>query len=178
MEQLPFEEKQARIENPKGEYADFDGSNLPLYFGADYPEFYFSVPPEQRNQRVEMKESLCVVDEKHFFHRGRLIIPIIDFTDDLVFNVWTSISEDNFRLRNDLWNDPDRIKQPPYFGWLQTLIPSYGATLNLKTIAIESEVGFIPSIQMIEEDHLLTKHQKNGISLEAARGIIKQILQE
>ena len=123
-----------------------------------------------------MKESLCVVDEKHFFHRGRLTIPINDYEEDLVFNVWTSISEDNFRLRMDLWEDLSRTNQEPYFGWLQTQVPTYGDTINIKIIAIENEVGVIPSIKMIEENHKLTFHQKNGISLEIAKKIVNQIL--
>ena len=37
---------------------------LPLCFGADYPDYYFSIPPEEREKRIELKESLCVVDVK------------------------------------------------------------------------------------------------------------------
>src|SRR6187402_2897978 len=127
---------------------------IPLCFGNDYPDYYFSVPVEERVTRVELTESLCVIDD-HFFHRGRLIIPIIDFHEDLIFNVWTSISRENFELRNDHWNDPARINQPPYFGWLQTFVGTYHDTLNIKTMAHEAEVGYIPTIEVIEENHQL-----------------------
>jgi hypothetical protein len=60
---------------------------IPLCFGNEYPDYYFSVPIEERETRVELTESLCVIDD-HFFHRGRLIIPILDFHEDLIFNVW------------------------------------------------------------------------------------------
>ena len=45
---------------------------IPLCFGSDFPDYYSSIPPEERESRIELKERLCVVDEKHFFHRGRL----------------------------------------------------------------------------------------------------------
>ncbi|MFY0698804.1 MAG: DUF2199 domain-containing protein [Balneola sp.] len=149
---------------------------IPLCFGPDFPDYYFSVPPENRAERIELKESICVVDKKHFFHRGRLTIPIVDYKEDLIFNVWTSISEDNFGLRMDLWEDPKRTEQEPYFGWLQTQVPTYGDTLNKKTIAFENEVGFIPTVQMIEESCKLTSDQENGISLDEAKKIVNQIL--
>jgi hypothetical protein len=149
---------------------------LPLTFGNDFPEYYFSVPPDERKKRIEMQESLCVVDGEHFFHRGRLTIPINDYDQDLIFNVWTSISEDNFRKRNDLWENQERVNEKPYFGWLQTTIPTYGDTLNLKTIAVENEVGLIPTIKMIEDGHPLTVDHEKGITFARAMEIVGFIL--
>lgn len=151
---------------------------VPLCFGADYPDYYFSVPPEERNDRIELKESLCVVDKEHFFHRGQLIIPITDHTEDLVFNVWTSISEENFATRMDNWEAPDRIEQGPYFGWLQTIVPTYGDTINIKTIAIEQAAGLVPLIKITEENHPLAADQENGITYKQALEKVDAILRE
>lgn len=155
------------------EYAE-----LPLTFGNEFPDYYHSVPPAERESRIELAESLCVVDDEHFFHRGRLTIPINDYGQDLIFNVWTSISKESFIKRNSLWDDPKRTQEKPYFGWLQTTLPTYGNTINIKTIAIENEVGFIPTIESIEEDHPLTIDQKNGITLERAMQIVDVILNQ
>jgi hypothetical protein len=151
---------------------------MPLCFGGEFPDSYFDVAPEERERRIEITESLCVIDKELFFHRGRIIIPIFDHNEHLVFNVWTSISEENFRKRNDLWSDPDRIKQDPYFGWLQTIVPTYGETLNIKTLAYEQEVGFIPTIKVIEENHALTIDQENGITFKIATEKVESILKE
>lgn len=151
-------------------------SELPFCFGSEVPAYYFSIPPEERERRVEKNESLCVIDETHFFHRGRLTIPIHDNDQDLFFDIWTSISEVNFKRRNELWNDPQRVNESPYFGWLQAEVPTYGDTINIKCIAIENEVGFIPSIQIIEEDHPLKTDQENGITFEKALEIVGFIL--
>lgn len=132
--------------------AKFD--EMPLCFGDEYPDYYFSVPPEERDNRIELHESLCIVDD-HYFHRRRLIIPIIDHAENLIFNVWTSISKENFELRNEIWNEPNRTGHGPYFGWLQTVVPTYGDTLNIKIIALENEAGLIPTIEVIEDFHPL-----------------------
>ena len=149
---------------------------MPLTFGNDYPDYCFSVPPDERENRIDIAESLCIVDGEHFFHRGRLTIPITNHDQDLIFNVWTSISEENFRKRNELWDNPARTNEEPYFGCLQTTIPTYGDTLNLKTVAIENEVGLIPTIKMIEDNHPLRVDQENGITFEKAFGIVDVIL--
>lgn len=151
---------------------------LPLCLGIDYPDFYLSIPEEQRETRIELKESLCVVDEKHFFHRGRLTIPIIDHNENLLFDIWTSISADNFSKRMDLWEDENRINEEPYFGWLQNTVPAYGETLNIKTIAIEQAVGIIPEIKSIEEGHRLSIDQENGITYKRAVEIVDEIMRQ
>lgn len=149
---------------------------IQLCFGNNYPDYYYTVPPDERERRVEMETSLCVIDKEHFFIRGRITIPIVDYKDDLLFNVWTTLSEGNFRRMNEVWHDPNRIHEPPYFGWLQTRIPTYPNTLNIKTMVHTNELGFIPNIEVIEEGHLLWEDQQNGITLEKAKGIATQIM--
>lgn len=116
------------------------------------------------------------MDAQHYFHRGRLTIPIVKHDESLVFDVWTTISRDNFCKRSELWEDPDRTREEPYFGWLQTSVPTYGETLNLKTIAIEQDVGLIPEIVSTEENHRLTPDQENGITYERAVEIVDEIM--
>jgi hypothetical protein len=150
---------------------------LPLCFGCDKPDYYWNIPENERESRIELTESLCVIDD-HFFHRGSLIIPIIDYDNDLVFNIWTTISEENFRKRNELWRKAKRIKEQPYFGWLQSHIPTYENTINIKTRAFEQKVGYIPEIEVLEDSHPLTIDQTNGITLERAKEIVGTILQQ
>ncbi len=151
---------------------------LPLCFGNDYPDFYSSIPPDERETRIELKESLCVVDGRHFFHRGRLTIPIIDYKENILFDVWSSISAENFAKRMDLWENPLRVNEKPYFGWLQTSLPMYGDTFNVKTIAVENQVGLIPNIISIEEGHPLTIDQENGITYAKAVGVVNEIMRK
>lgn len=154
----------------------YDG--LPLCFGSEFPDYYYSVPSNERNARIEKDESWCVVDNRHFFHRVRLEIPIIDYHENLLFDIWTSISEDNFGRRMDLWNDPTRINEPPYFGWLQNTVPGYGETLNIKTVARETGIGTIPSLEVIEDGHPLQLAQQHGITYSKTTEIVSVILKK
>ncbi|WP_226163456.1 DUF2199 domain-containing protein [Hymenobacter terricola] len=137
---------------------------LPMCFGAGFPDYYFSVPPDERENRVELTESLCVIDESHFFIRARIEIPVIDSDEVFCWNVWTSLSEANFRRTNEVWDDPERVNEPAYFGWLQTTIPGYPETLNIKTMLHTQEPGIIPRVEVIEENHRLADEQLSGIT--------------
>jgi len=149
--------------------------SVPLCFGADFPYYYLSIPTHEITARVEITESLCVIDESHFFHRGRITIPIIDHDEDLIFNVWTTISRENFEKRNTIWNDPERTSHPPYFGWLQTMVPTYGDTINIMTMAHENEVGLIPDIK-VDQNHAIGQDQLTGITYESALKKVQVIL--
>lgn len=153
-----------------------EDEQIPFCFGTDVPISYYSIPDEERDERIELEQSLCVIDQKYFFHRGRLEIPIIDFEKNLVFDVWLSISRENFEIRMDDWNNPNRVSNKPYFGWLQTQIPTYKDSINIKARAIEEGLGVIPRIEIGQENHQLTIDQKNGISFTKAIGIVNYIL--
>ena len=155
---------------------DKEYDQIPFCFGTDVPISFYSVPPKERDERIEMEQSLCVIDEKYFFHRGRLEIPIIDHQENLMFDVWLSISKENFEIRMDDWNNPNRIKNEPYFGWLQTQISTYKDSINIKARAIEESLGAIPKVEIGDENHQLTIDQENGISFKKAIGIINFIL--
>ena len=148
---------------------------IPLTFGSDYPNYYYSIPENEISERVEYQKSLCIIDE-HFFHRVRIEIPIINYKENLNFDIWTSISEENFIKRNEDWENANRINNEPYFGWLQNEIPTYENTLNLKTISKENEPGIIPNAKILEENNQLQVDQQNGITLEKAIEIAQKIL--
>jgi hypothetical protein len=157
-----------------GQYHD----ELPLCFGAEVPDFYYSVPPAAREARIEISADWCVIDNAHFFVRGRLEIPIVDYPEPLIWNVWTSLSEASFIRAQELWNDPSRVQEAPSFGWLQTVVPGYENTLNIKTWVHTQPVGVIPRVEVFEEAHPLTQDQQHGITLTQAQQLVAQLLHE
>ncbi|WP_092772774.1 DUF2199 domain-containing protein [Hymenobacter actinosclerus] len=138
-------------------------AELPMCFGAEFPDYYFSIPINERARRVEIAESLCVIDEEHFFVRGRIELPVLNSEEIFCWNVWTTLSKDNFIQTNTVWNDPERVNEPAYFGWLQTSLPGYPETLNLKTAVHTQAVGLIPRVEIMDENHPLVLEQKQGI---------------
>ncbi|MCB2376252.1 DUF2199 domain-containing protein [Hymenobacter sp. BT635] len=149
---------------------------LPMCFGAEFPDYYFSVPPEERAARIEYSQDWCVVDEAYFFVRGRIEIPVIDSDEVFCWNVWTSLSEKSFLRSQDVWNDPARVNEPAYFGWLQTIVPGYPDTRSIKTREHTQALGTIPRVEVFEEDHPLTIEQREGITWQRVHELVETVL--
>lgn len=108
----------------------------------------------------------CVIENEHFFVRGRIVLPVRDAEEDLEWGVWVSLSPANYARMIDVFEDPARVDEPPYFGWLSTVLPGYEyTTLNLKTNLHTQELGVRPLIEVEPTDHPLAVEQREGITL-------------
>jgi hypothetical protein len=107
-----------------------------------------------------LDEELCVIDfgggERHYFIRGTIEIPVHGEDDGLAYTVWVSLSGRNFARTVDRWEDPARVDEPPYFGWLSNQVPGYPDTTSIKArvhtdhpLALEQRLG-IPPHRLVE----------------------------
>ena len=151
-------------------------AELPMDFGADAPVPYYAIPQDERENRCELNADLCVIDQQEFFVRGCLEIPVVDGPRPFVWGVWTSLSKQNMKRMFELWESPDRQRQPPYFGWLCTLIPLYPETLLLKTNVHTRPIGQRPFVELEPIDHPLAIEQREGITMDRVRAMAETLL--
>jgi hypothetical protein len=87
-----------------------------------------------------------------------------------------SLSLPNFKRAFQLWEQSGRESEPPYFGWLSSLLPGYPDTLHLKTLVYTREVGRRPRIELEPTDHPLAVEQRRGITWERVQLIAELVL--
>lgn len=139
--------------------------DMPTCFASEAPWRQLGVDECEFASRVELTKDQCVVDEKHFFIRGHIELPIHGSQGEFVWSVWCSLSHESFLAVTDRWNDPERANDPPRFGWLCTDLPGYEPrTLNLKTMVHQREPGRVPWIE-VQPGHPLANEQNHGISV-------------
>jgi len=138
----------------------------PFCFGADAP-WRELVDEDEFDRRVQLSADQCIVDEKVFFIRGHIEIPIHATQTEFVWSVWCSLSKESHERCAARWELPER-QGDSYFGWLSTDIFGYPETRNLKTNVIIREPGRVPRIQLQASGHPLYAEQRDGITLEAA----------
>lgn len=135
-------------------------------FGADAPSFYYAMPEAERAERCILESDVLVLDEEHFFIRGRIEIPVHDpAVEPFVWLVWVSLSEESFREWISCYDDAVRSHIGPFFGWLSTALPLYPETTSLKTMVHLQDNWIRPSVVVEAGDHPLAVEQRNGISL-------------
>lgn len=141
---------------------------LPLCFIATMPVTAACISEAEWEKRVSLSSDQCIVDGSHFFILGNLDIPIVGRDDTLRWTLWSSLSKANFDRVCELWEASGREAEPPYFGWLNTAVPGYEDTLNLKLHVHTQPFGIRPLIEVEEQDHALYRDQVKGISWERA----------
>jgi hypothetical protein len=95
-----------------------------------------------------------------------LEIPVIGREEPFIWGVWVSLSKTNFEREQSVAGNPERIREPAYFGWLSTRIEIYPDTAALKTNVHTRQVGTRPSIELEATEHPLSKEQQSGITIE------------
>lgn len=152
--------------------------DLPMSYGVKTPYWYEVIAPEERDARASISSDQCIIDGEHFFVLGVLEIPVSDGDGPFSWSVWVSLSEESFDRMHELWQSPEREREPPYFGWLSAEIPGYPSTLNLKTHLHTRSVGLRPTIELEPTDHPLAIEQRQGITIARVRQIAEQTLHD
>ena len=133
---------------------------------AEAPLYYYTVPEGQRSERCQLTSDTCIVDEEFFFVRGNIEIPVHGLDEPFSWGVWVSLSGTNFAEYMRHFEDSDRARLGPYFGWLSAALKLYPDTENLKTNAHIQSPPFRPFIELEPTDHPLAVEQREGISQE------------
>jgi hypothetical protein len=169
---------QSPEEKPKGFVCATCGqwhAGLPLDWGFNEPIYWHQIPAGERSRRGHLSADFCDIDGSDFFVRGVIAIPIIGSKDVFMWGVWVTLSQPHFERMQKLWNDPQIVEEPPYFGWLSNKIPIYPDTLNLKTNISSKDVKDRPTITLEPTDHPLAVEQRNGITYERVEQIAAQM---
>src|SRR5687767_6578998 len=149
---------------------------LPLAYSTPAPDYRFSIPEDERERRTVLGEEQCEVDDQFFFVRGQIQIPVHGSPDPFEWGVWVSLSRASYERMIELWDQPGRESEAPFFGWLQTRLPYQPSTLNLKTMVHTQPVGLRPLVELEPTDHPLAVEQRDGITLARVQQIAERML--
>ncbi len=146
-------------------------------FSADVPLQWNQLEPEDKAKSLLAGEQ-CVIEageEKSYFIRACLDIPIQGGEHTFTWGVWCSLSEENYAEVSESWYDVDRVKLGPYFGWLCTQLPEYADTGFLKALLHQRAPGLRPLVELEPTDHPLAVDQRDGIPMDRMAEIATQL---
>ncbi len=117
-----------------------------------------------RKSRSMLDADRCTIDDEYFFVRGNIHLPILGTDETFRWGVWGSLSRENFKTLQSVWDDERRKDLPPMFSWLTTNIADYRDTLNLKMYAHIQAPGERPHFELEDTDHSLSQEFHHGIT--------------
>ncbi|MEP3844543.1 MAG: DUF2199 domain-containing protein [Paracoccaceae bacterium] len=149
-------------------------------FSFKYPPYFFDVPENERDSRVQVSDDLCKIipsgqdpeGSPIFCIRVILEIPVKGVTDPFTWGVWVTRSEENFeRYKRTFETDQSNEGS---FGWLPVNIPFYndtpvnGPLTHLECNVVWGAKGLRPTIDLRENTHQLAVDQLKGINWKRA----------
>jgi hypothetical protein len=140
-------------------------------FGVDAPVYYYHVSEDNRDKRTFLSSDTCVIDDKDFFVKGCLEMPVLGYGGIFSFNAWISLSEPNFFKFQDLLHVEEREHYEPMVGWFSTWIYPFEDTEKLIGRIHFRNNGIRPLIELQPTEHPLAMAQKNGIKKEQIQEI-------
>ncbi len=149
--------------------------DLPFAYGPPAPVGDWLVPENERGTRCELTGDICLVDNQ-FYIVGSLELPLIGSQVIFSWDVWVSLSFENMKRTQELWESESRVDESPYFGWLSSALPCYPETVGLKTNVHTREVGRRPFIKLEATNHPLAVEQRNGITIERVKRIAEMVI--
>jgi hypothetical protein len=144
--------------------------------GFQWPDHYFDVPEEEREQRIDGTEDTCSIENEYNFIRGVILIPLADSDEEFGLGVWVSQKRENFEtyLEND-----DSNEIGPFFGWLSNEIPFFKpSTINLKTRAHFQGNNQRPLIELAPCEHPLYHAYSEGLTVHQVWGLVQDYVVE
>lgn len=149
---------------------------LPLSYAIGLPDRCFAIPEAEREARVIVGDETCSIDDREFFLRGNIAIPITDYDEAFIWTVWVALSRRDFKRALAKWMRADRVAEPPYDVALATELPCYPPTMGLSAVLTTRPVGFRPDIRLVGGSHPLAAAQASGIALAEVQRIAELVV--
>jgi len=148
-----------------------------LSFAADFPDMYANLKSEDRDLRAVVGTDQCIVDERWFFVRGCLEIPVLGHREPFLWGLWASVRQDVFDEISDCWTLEGREKtHGPFKGRLANSLSVYPEKLNLKVEIRMQAVGTRPLFFVEDAKHQLAIEQRVGITRTGAMDLASVLL--
>jgi hypothetical protein len=120
-----------------------------------------------RNGDFLLTDDLCVMHGNEFYVRGVIELPIKHAEEhSFRYGVWSSLSQENFKIYKDNFDLNQCDHLGPWFGWFSNELKGYPKTLHLKVKVFPQNERSRPSFALEPTDHPLAVEQREGIEID------------
>jgi hypothetical protein len=114
-----------------------------------------------------LSADFCVLDGEHYIVRCVLELPIIGSGGEVFgYGVWSSLSEKNFQLYLEHFDNGEPDESQSWFGWFCNNLKGYPDTFLLKCQVHPRTGRQRPLIALEPSDHPLAVEQRQGITFD------------
>jgi hypothetical protein len=152
---------------------------IPLSFAADFPDPYANLSSDDRDNRCIIGSDQCVIDQKLFFIRGCLEIPVLNSEQVFLWGLWASVWEKDYDEISECWDEEGRENaHGPFKARLANKLSVYPHTNDLKVTIRLQRAGQRPLFFVDEVDHPLAMVQRDGMTMQETQELVGLLLHE
>jgi len=140
-------------------------NEIPMAYGAAAPALFYLIAEDQREARCDLTDDQCIIDEEHFYIKGRIKLNVDGISEQFLWIVWVELNKKDFDRYIELWEDENRILEAPYPGELASQLELYPQTIGLHVNLIHQNVGIRPFVELQACNHPLFLEQESGIDI-------------
>jgi hypothetical protein len=108
--------------------------NWPPDVSFQRPDDIWILSPKEREKRAWESSDLCALDDRHFYIRGVLYVPLRDHDDKWGIGLWAQVSQDDFEHYMRIF-DEDGLNEAPFDGVIANQVNAFGG-LRGETVQI------------------------------------------
>jgi hypothetical protein len=128
------------------------------------PEPIHALDEDERARRTWLADDFAVLDERRFYLRGLLEIPVRELDSRFGYGVWVEVAEADFQHLLEHWHDPAQGSFAPVDARLANELAPYDATEGLPVAIEPVSAESLPSVRLLGDEHPLCIDQRYGIS--------------
>jgi hypothetical protein len=148
---------------------------LPTDYGFGLPDEVYALGYVERYLRSRSNSDLCTLDEKRYFLRGILPIPLVKSREPFCWGIWTEVSKQHHDLYVASF-DTDMSKAPHFAGRLANDISGYGGTIGLQVEVQLRSGNDRPEFRFpARAAHALAREQRGGITRRRHHDILEAV---
>ena len=152
-------------------------AGLPMEVAFGKPADYFAIPEQERRRRCALTDDWCVIDERRFYIRGCLYVPVTDADQRFAWGLWARVSKRAFQRYYALYSS-DGSGESPFRGRLCGEHRGYegldGQAVKVRPRTASERPAFV----MSRCGHLLYREQRWGITLHRVQEILASLFPE
>ncbi len=151
-------------------------SNLPMDMSYENPAGYFKIPQNERAKRIHKSSDICVIDNKEFYIRGVLPLPVIDSGNEFRWGVWAKVNEPDFKIYIKYWDIDIPENVQPLRGYLSGGLKYYPESDMLPVEIRLQARNQRPIFRVLSDKTPLGIDQQKGIAMEKVHSFVEPLL--
>lgn len=155
-------------------------TGLPLDYDLRLPDSCLMVPDSEKEKRISRPNSaLRCLDNKYFYVRGLVELPILGTDDTLAWGTWIQVAKKDYKKCLKAWNSDgtpeERMVKGHIMGRLANTFPElYPDALNLEVAGCD-RVGMAMYFLLRPSEHSLSVESHNGITMRRVHEIAEHM---